>query len=495
MTTSTTERPEANAAYVGNDRLLFGIILGVLAFWLFAQTTLNIASTMATDLGIQMSVMNIAVSITALFSGIFIVVLGGLADRVGRVKVVQWGFVLSIVGSLLVGLAPSGALASTSLLVGRICQGLSGACIMPASLALVKAYWDGEGRQRAVSLWSMGSWGGSGFAALFGGLMAQNVGWRWIFFAAAAVSVVGMLMVRGTPESRAETKRGYRFDTIGILTFMIAMLALQVFATQGAKLGWMSVASLGLLAVAVVFGVVFFRTESHNINAFVDFRLFRNMTYTGATLSNLLLNAVAGILLVAMTLVQIGGGMSAQGAGLLTLGYAIAIVAFIRVGEKLLQRLGPRKPMVWGSLIVGASVLLLTPTYTLLDTYKILAIVAFTLFGIGLAFYATPSTDAALANLPDDQAGAGSGIYKMASSLGASFGVAISGAIFTALSADNATVDWIAGAITFVGRQDNLAIREAALFAFVGNLLMVAVAIISIMLTVPKGKLREEAGT
>jgi MFS transporter, DHA2 family, multidrug resistance protein len=477
VTTSTTERPEANAAYVGNDRLLFGIILGVLAFWLFAQTTLNIASTMATDLGIQMSVMNIAVSITALFSGIFIVVLGGLADRVGRVKVVQWGFVLSIVGSLLVGLAPSGALASTSLLVGRICQGLSGACIMPASLALVKAYWDGEGRQRAVSLWSMGSWGGSGFAALFGGLMAQNVGWRWIFFAAAAVSVVGMLMVRGTPESRAEAKRGYRFDTIGILTFMIAMLALQVFATQGAKLGWMSVASLGLLAVAVVFGVVFFRTESHNINAFVDFRLFRNMTYTGATLSNLLLNAVAGILLVSMTLVQIGGGMSAQGAGLLTLGYAIAIVAFIRVGEKLLQRLGPRKPMVWGSLIVGASVLLLTPTYTLLDTYKILAIVAFTLFGIGLAFYATPSTDAALANLPDDQAGAGSGIYKMASSLGASFGVAIS------------------GAITFVGRQDNLAIREAALFAFVGNLLMVAVAIISIMLTVPKGKLREEAGT
>lgn len=493
MTTLTAGTTETKAAYVGNDRLLFGIILGVLAFWLFAQTTLNIASTMATDLGIQMSVMNIAVSITALFSGIFIVVLGGVADRVGRVKVVQVGFILSIIGSLLVGVAPSGALASSSLILGRICQGLSGACIMPASLALVKAYWEGAGRQRAVSLWSMGSWGGSGFAALFGGLMAQNVGWRWIFVASAAVSVIGMLMVRGTPESRAEAKGGYKLDIIGIVTFMIAMVALQVFATQGAKLGWTSAASLGLLAVAVVFGVIFFRTESHNVNAFVDFRLFRNMTYTGATLSNLLLNGVAGILLVSMTLVQIGGGMSAQGAGLLTLGYAIAIVAFIRVGEKLLQRLGPRKPMIWGSLIVGASVLLLTPTYTLLDTYKILAVVAFTLFGIGLAFYATPSTDAALANLPDDQAGAGSGIYKMASSLGASFGVAISGAIFTALSADNAPVDWIAGAITFVGRQDNLAIREAALFAFIGNLLMVAVAIISIMLTVPQGKLREEA--
>lgn len=488
MTAVTIEKPAAPAAFVGNDRLLFGMILGVLAFWLFAQTTLNIAPTMATALGIDMSVMNIAVSITALFSGIFIVVMGGLADRVGRVKVVQWGFTFGIAGSLLVGLAPRGPLASPCLMLGRICQGLSGACIMPASLALVKAYWDGAARQRAVSLWSIGSWGGSGFAALFGGVMAANVGWRWIFIASAAVCVIGMLMVRGTPESRAETTGAYRFDTVGVVTFMITMIALLVLATQGAKLGWRSPASLALLAAAIVFGFAFTRTESHNTNVFVDFRLFRNSTYTGATLSNLLLNAVAGIMIVSMTLVQMGGGMSAQSAGLLTLGYAIAIVAFIRVGEKLLQRLGPRRPMLWGSLIVGVSILLLMPTYVMLATYRILAIVAFTLFGIGLAFYATPSTDAALANLPPDQSGAGSGIYKMASSLGASFGVAISAAIFTALSADNAPVNWIAGAITFVGRQDNVAMREAAFFAFTANLLMVAAAIIAIVFTVPKGK-------
>jgi DHA2 family multidrug resistance protein-like MFS transporter len=492
--TLAEDTPETEAASIGNDRLLFGMILGVLTFWLFAQTTLNIAPTMAADLDVPMTVMNIAVSITALFSGIFIVVMGGLADRVGRVKIVQWGFVLGIIGSLLVGFAPSGALASAFLIPGRICQGLSGACIMPASLALVKAYWDGAGRQRAVSLWSIGSWGGAGFAALFGGLMTANVGWRWIFFASAAVSVVGMLMLRGTPESSAGARRGYEFDSAGVLTFMIAVIALLVLATQGARFGWTSGASLGLLAAAVVFGVVFFRAESHNANAFVDFRLFRNMTFTGATLSNLLLNAVAGILIVSMTLVQLGGGMSDQGPGLLTLGYAIAIVAFIRIGEKLLQRLGPRRPMIWGSLIVGASILLLMPTYLMLGTYRILAIVAFTLFGIGLAFYATPSTDAALSNLPVDQAGAGSGIYKMASSLGAAFGVAISAAIFTALSADSAPVDWIAGVITFVGRQDNIAMRQAALFALGANLLMVGAAIISIVLTVPKGRHSEETG-
>jgi DHA2 family multidrug resistance protein-like MFS transporter len=316
--------------------------------------------------------------------------------------------------------------------------------------------------------------------------VAQNLGWRWIFFAAAIVSAIGMLMVRGTPESRSRGTERYRLDTTGIVTFMVAMIALQVFATQGAKLGWTSIASLGLLVVAIVFGALFVRAERHNAGAFVDFRLFRNATYTGATISNLLLNAVAGILLVSMTLVQIGGGMSAQAAGLLTLGYAIAIVAFIRVGEKLLQRFGARKPMIWGSLIVGVSIVLLMPTNTMLGTYRILAVVAFTLFGVGLGFYATPSTDAALSNLPDDQAGSGSGIYKMASSLGASFGVAISAAIFTALSADRSAASWVAGALTFAGRQDNLAVREAAFVAFAANLLMVVAAVVSIMLTIPR---------
>src|SRR6185503_5408048 len=97
------ERP----CFVGNDRVLFGIIFGVLAFWLFAQTTLNISPVMSEDLEIDTNLMNIAV-------------VGSLADRFGRVKMVQIGFVLSIAGSLLVGLAPAGSLASIFLMLGRI---------------------------------------------------------------------------------------------------------------------------------------------------------------------------------------------------------------------------------------------------------------------------------------------------------------------------------------------------------------------------------------
>ena len=81
----------------------------------------------------------------------------------------------------------------------------------------------------------------------------------------------------------------------------------------------------------------------------------------------------------------------------------------------------------------------------------------------------------------------------MAASLGASFGAAVSAAIFIALSAASAPMNWIAGAITFSGRQDNLAMPEAAVFAFGANRLMVGAAAVPIVLTVPKARLREEA--
>ena len=66
--------------------------------------------------------------------------MGGLADRLGRMRIMRLGFGLSIAGSLLVALAPAGALAAPVLLLGRAIQGLSAACIMPAGLALIKTW-------------------------------------------------------------------------------------------------------------------------------------------------------------------------------------------------------------------------------------------------------------------------------------------------------------------------------------------------------------------
>lgn len=469
--------------YEGNDRLLLGIVLGVITFWLFAQTTLNIAPAMREDLAIDVSSSNLAVSITALFSGIFIVVFGGISDRVGRLRITRIGLGLSILGSLLIALSPSGA--PLFLIAGRIIQGLSAACIMPSTLALIKSYYSGAARQRAVSYWSIGSWGGSGLCSLFGGILASTIGWRWIFWISILVAVMSYVLLAGTPESHSEgSQSGKGVDLPGILSFMVGMVAWNVVIGQGARLGWMSPLTLGLGVLALAALAVFFRIEKLSAAPFIDFKLFANKTYTGATLSNFLLNGAAGTLMVALSLVQIAAGMSSFQAGMLTIGYLIAILLTIRVGEKLLQKWGARKPMLLGSAISGLGIFLLSFTFILASQYIFLAVIGFTLFGIGLGFYATPSTDAALSTVPAEKAGSASGIYKMASSLGAAFGVAISAALFTALS--NGHVEFLEG--LFWGRQDNIAVRYAAAIALLFNLFMVLVAIISILATVPPAK-------
>lgn len=476
--TAATETASATG-FKGNDSALLGIVLAVVTFWLFAQTTMNIGPLMADDVGMPMPVMNIAISLSALFSGMFIVVLGGLGDRHGRVRIVFLGNVLNIVGSLLIALAVDGALATPMILLGRILQGLAAGAIMPSTMALLKVYWDGRDRQRAVSMWSIGSWGGSGLTAIFGGFMASTVlGWRAIFVICALVSVASILLMRQIPESAPLAGRPGRTDWAGIVSMAVGLAALLIVVTQGSTIGWASLLTWALFAVFLAAFGVFVNAELKAEYPLVDFRLFRNTVFTGATISNFLINGTAGALTVSLWVLQGAAGMSAATAGYLTIGYAVFIIAFIRVGEKLLQRFGPRKPMLWGCLVVLASIVLLMATHTLQWQYTVLAVAAYSLFGLGLAFYATPSTDAALTNLPGDQAGAGSGIYKMASSLGAAFGVAASAAIFTALSQTGLEV--VGAVVEFSGRQDNLAVREAGMVGLAFNALMAIAALVSV---------------
>jgi DHA2 family multidrug resistance protein-like MFS transporter len=270
---------------------------------------------------------------------------------------------------------------------------------------------------------------------------------------------------------------------------MIALISLNVVIGQGSQLGWVSPTTLALAAIFVVATIGFFRIENNKSDGFVDLSMFRNRTFTGATFSNFLLNGAAGTLLVSLSLVQQGANMTALQAGLLTVGYLIAILATIRVGEKLLRLWGPRKPMLLGCAITGLGILLTAQTWIFAWQYTILAIIGFTLFGVGLGCYATPSTDAALSNVPKEKAASAADIYKMASSLGAAIGVAISAALYTGLSSQAVRlVDSF-----MVGRTDNINVRFAAMAALAFNLIMVVIAYISIAATVPTGRPEEHS--
>lgn len=444
MTTANSSKaPE----YQGTNKLIVGIVFGVITFWLFAQALVNVVPAVQEDLGVELGTVNIAISLSALFSGIFIVAAGGLADVLGRKKLTNIGLLLSIIGSLCLVLANGAVL----LIIGRVIQGLSAACIMPATIALVKANFHGEDRQRALSYWSIGSWGGSGLCSFAGGAIATYMGWKWIFIFSIVFAILALLLIKDTPESKAEQTGPFKFDYIGLIIFIITMLALNIFITQGATFGWTSISTLLLAAVTIIGTIVFVRYELTKKGPLIDFKLLENKAYTGATISNFLLNAVAGTLVVANTYVQVGRGFTAFQAGILSIGYLVAVLGMIRIGEKILQKVGAKKPMVWGSIIASIGVGLMALTFLPDVMYTVIVFIGFAMFGLGLGIYATPSTDTAVSNAPDDKIGVASGIYKMASSLGGAFGVAISATVYSLiLSSSGIDVAAAAGIITNV---------------------------------------------
>src|SRR5699024_4433256 len=395
---------------------------------------------------------------------------GSLADKVGRVKITYIGLWLSIIGSLLIIISNLPVL----LILGRVIQGLSAAAIMPSTLAIMKTYFEGKDRQRAVRYSSIGSWGGSGFASLFGGMVATFIGWRWIFILSIIIALMAMLLIKGTPETKSDNTTDLKFDFTGLILFVVMMLSINIVITQSGTFGIVSPLILGLIIVFVLTTMYFIKIENKKRNPLIDFKLFKNKAYTGATLSNFLLNGVAGALLVANTFVQKGLGFNAFQTGLLSITYLVTVLLMIRVGEKVLQKVGAKKPMLLGTTFNMICIILISLTFLPSVLYVIVCIIGYLLYGLGLGFYATPSTDMAISNSPEDKVGVASGIYKMASSLGGAFGIALSGALY--------------GVVTAATN-----VQIGALAGLWLNVIMALLSFVIILLTVPSFKKQMKA--
>lgn len=458
----------ATRPFKGDNRLLLGIILGVITFWLFAQSVLNVVPTLQESFSTNAGTINIAVSLTALFSGLFVVGAGSFADKVGRVKMTYIGLILSVVGSLLIIVSNLPSL----LIIGRIIQGFSAACIMPATLAIVNEYYQGKDRQRALSYWSIGSWGGSGITSYFGGLMATFVGWRWIFIVSIIVAILAMILIRHTPETKASQDsdvRQHKFDVVGLIVLAIMMLSLNVIITQTSHFGFLSPLILSLVVVFIISVIFFLVYERKLQNPLIDFDLFKHKAYSGAVISNFALNAVAGTLIVANTYFQQGLGFTSNQSGMMSITYLITVLVMIRVGEKIMQKLGAKRPMLYGSLLNALGMLLISLTFLPTGIYVVSSVIGYLLFGLGLGMYATPSTDTAVTSAPDNKVGTASGIYKMASSLGNAFGIAISGTIYAVVS-----------------ESVNLQVGAMAGIGF--NILLGLIAFVAVWILVPKSQ-------
>lgn len=139
--------------------------------------------------------------------------------------------------------------------------------------------------------------------------------------------------------------------------------------------------------------------------------------------------------------------MTALAAGLMTITYAAAAVAMVRVGEKLLQRIGARLPMLWGCVLIAVGTVLMTMTFLPKSSYLLGLGIGYLLLGIGIGAYATPSTETAIAQVAKERVGVAAGLYKMTSALGGAFGIAVALALFSAAGASDAANLAYAGAL------------------------------------------------
>ena len=446
------------------NNIIVGIILSILTYWLFAQAFLNIGpSVQATYSDTSSTIINLSVSLTSLITGIFMVAAGNIADKVGYTKITYIGIILSIIGSVII-LLP---FHSSFLIVGRIVQGFSAALIMPATISIFNNIFEGEQRRKALSYWSLGAFGGTGLASLFAGAVATFIAWQWIFVVSIGLSLIALFLLKDIKDVQNDSKNALNFDFAGLTIFVITIGALSIFITQGESLGWLSPVSIALIAIFVIGLVVFIFVEQKMKVPFLELSLFSNKAFLGTVVTNFLLNTAIGSLALFNIFTQQSLGMTAFSAGLLTIPYILTMLVAIRIGEKSIAKTGPKLALVSAPLLLGVGLLMLSLTFLGGTAYIVSCLVGFAFFGIGIGLFATPALDTAVSTTPPEKVGVASAIFKMASTLGGAFGIAIIVSIYTAMT--NTMSEATAGSL-----------------AFIINVVLLVIAFLFALLVIPK---------
>lgn len=432
---------------VSGSMLLTGIVLSILTYWLFAQSFLNIGPKIQTTFDASPDIVNISVSLTSFVTGVFMVVAGNISDKFGKVKLTRIALVLSIIGSLM--LIVSGNI--VMLLLGRIVEGFSAAIIMPATISIVNDFFDGDDRQKALSFWSIGAFGGTGLSSFFAGAMATFIFWQSIFILSIILSILALVLLRELPESRINKAEASPFDYIGLIIFIIMIGSISFVITQGYKIGWLNAVTVMLFVIFLICIYIFFKVERVKKVPFIDLDLFKNRPYIGAVLANFLLNTGVGVIALLNMYVQSGLKLTAFQAGLLTLPYLISLLLVIRLGEKSIKRFGAKRAMIIGPIFTGLGVLMFSLTFFDTAIYVVVALIGAVFFGGGTGLFATPALSTAVSTTPPEKVGVASGIFKMGSTLGGAFGIAIMISIFTGIIQSGQNMHIAAGVGFIVG--------------------------------------------
>jgi EmrB/QacA subfamily drug resistance transporter len=252
----------------------------------------NIAlPSMQKDLGLSTQNLQWIISAYSLTFGGFLLLGGRMGDLYGRRKLFMVGLFLFSVSSLAGGLAISGVW----LIISRGIQGLGAALVAPTVLSLITTTF-AEGSERNNAFGMVGAMASLGFAAgaILGGFLTAGPGWRWVMFVNVPIGFVLLILTPFLlPESRAYSGPR-RIDVLGAILVTSGLVALVYALAEGNTLGWTSLATLGLLAAAVVLLAAFIFVETRSADPLVRLSLFKRRTITGANLISFLAPGVLG---------------------------------------------------------------------------------------------------------------------------------------------------------------------------------------------------------
>ncbi|KPN21832.1 DHA2 family efflux MFS transporter permease subunit [Arthrobacter sp. Edens01] len=452
---------------------LLAISLGVAMIIMDATIVSVSVPSIVADLGISSTEIQWVQEIYTLLFAALLLTWGRIADRVGRRRIMLTGVVLFVAASVLCAVAESGGI----LILGRALQGLGGSMILPTTLALLNANFQGRERGIAFAVWGSTIGGMAAIGPLLGGWLTENASWRWAF----GINIpVGVLVVAGlllfvAESSEAVTGAAQRLDLGGAALSILGFGALVFGLIEGRSYGWWNatedapfqagtlspVPLAFLLAAVALVGFVLLersRTEAGK-GVILDLSLFRIPSFANGNVTALIVSfGEFGLILSLPLWFQNVLGYTAFEAGLALL--PLALGSFLASGgvAALARKYSPvvvvRMGLGLEILSIAALALLIRPDSSAWLTSPILLF-----YGMGVGLATAQLTSVILAEVPLAKSGQGSATQSTARQTGSALGIAVLGtAFFTTLrtGTENQVADAVAGAPQLAGAVDSV---------------------------------------
>lgn len=397
------------------------------------STVVNVAlPAIAADLDAGLAEQQWVVEAYLLALVALILVGGALGDRYGRRLVFTIGLGCFAATSALCALAPS-----AEALVGfRAAQGLAGALLVPGSLALLAAAFEGEARGRAVGAWT--AWTGiatvCGPAA--GGLLIGELSWRWVFWLNVPLIAATLALTRRAvaeshaPRTPGEDSAGFDLPGVGLSAVGLGAPVFALIAQPDRGFGD------PLVLVPLVAGLValaaFVARESLTRSPMLPLGLFRIRNFAAANAATLAVYAglIGASFFITLYLQQVAG-YSPLEAGLATMPISVLLFALSARFGALGARIGPRLPMTAGPIVAGLGLALMMRVGTDAD-YLGTVLPAVLVFGLGLSATVAPLTATVLDSVDEPVVGIASGVNNAVARVAGLLAIAVLGAVVSA---------------------------------------------------------------